>query len=1586
MTKEEINLFNRLCEIRSKGADLLDEPFMSGVKTGTIEKYSDQAHFIYELLQNADDVSSTKCHFDLYEDKLVFIHNGTKKFTLSDPENEKIDKINGKLGDINAITSIGNSSKNIEAKIGKFGVGFKAVFQYTSTPHIYDPNIKFKIERFIVPVLLDDDYSERKTEETVFVFPFDNPKTSASIAVEDIFDKMQKLVLPILFLNNLTEISYSYNRKTGSYKKKLVEKRLMDNTDMELFKFDHINDGKVTHDRLWLFSRKNEENFKYSVGFFIDEKNKLIGREYPAFCYFPTKEKTGLNFIIHAPFLLTDSREGIRAANMHNCNLIDQLADLAGKSLVYLRDLGLEKNQYMIDDSVFDVIPYKDNFADLYSKSEISFKPFYTKIKEVFLDEKIIPARNGYSYSKESFWALYPPVSELLSDEQLSYMFGKENAKWVFASFGRYETNRTNRELSQYIENIISRYLDDEEIFRRINSSFVEKYGIEWLLHLYEYIGERTNRIESAKKYPIFLDSNGKATAAFDNNDEEILFLSSSVSTDLKVINQDLYKYEVTKKLVKAMGLSEPSLKNEIYNQILPLYDEEGDLDTEEHFMKFFAYYKECAQTDIDKFIELIKDKKFVSYYSQENKEVYRGEASTIYYPSEFLKRYFASKKNTRFLGIEEYSKMIQPNEEKILLSFFKEIGIAFEPRIIKYYYSTEEVKKINRKWERSTWYSEWFDYRVDGLVEAILSVTNENKNEVSTMVWNQLVESNKKLKIERKNSNIFRKGFYRYYFRQEHKIPIDSLQMDILTKTSWIMNKEGNLVAPETLTWNELNNLYNVSDDDIDEIYELLNIKPLVNTEYSENLSKEDQLKIALADELFAAGIKADDIKEFKEYILSKRATDMENQHDSNSIELDNSITEKTKNVIKNIANKVTNKENEEKDKLKNKQKEPFDEEEIISNEEDEYIRPTVDYKKKIEQAQEKSALEIAKITQLEELQEQVENSKKYSCGWFKSLLQLEMFSTTDNAMNNREVSITFGKIEKEENTNRVYILKHPNRYIPAFMEDLSDIPMVIQDVNQTFKVTIEVASVRGYSLRVKIKPNEQIETVDLTMVKSISIEAKNPGFILAELINKFNDLGYDDDFDLQENLCENIKFIFGPPGTGKTTHLAKDVIIPLTKDDVKILVLTPTNKAADVLTSRIMEIAQNNDYKNWLMRFGLTNEEKIEQSGVFRERSTDIRKFSKSVVVTTIARFPYDYFMTDNNRIFLNGINWDYIIVDEASMIPLVNIIYPLYRKTPKQFIIAGDPFQIEPITAVDYWKDENIYTMVELNSFDNPQTIPYTYEVELLTTQYRSTPSIGRLFSKFSYGGILNHFRSEESKKELNMEEFIDVSSVNILKFPVQKYESIYKAKKLHGSSNYHIYSAIFTYEMIVYMSKIYSKNEPEKKLTIGIIAPYRAQSDLIEKLLSTYDLPANVDVQVGTIHGFQGDECDMIFAVFNPPPYISDSPNVFLNKRNIINVSISRARDYLFIVMPDENTDKVSNLKLLGRIEKLCKEENASRFDSSEIEKIIFNNDKYIEDNSFSTTHQIVNVYGLPEMKYEIRSEESAVDIQVHKDSK
>ena len=652
-----------------------------------------------------------------------------------------------------------------------------------------------------------------------------------------------------------------------------------------------------------------------------------------------------------------------------------------------------------------------------------------------------------------------------------------------------------------------------------------------------------------------------------------------------------------------------------------------------------------------------------------------------------------------------------------------------------------------------------------------------------------------------------------------------------------------------------------------------------------------------------------------------------------------------------------------------------------------DEYTPKTVDYQKKIEKAKAKSDAEIDLIEQMEELQQKAVDSKRYTFGWFKALLELEARESNENADNSKEVSISFGKVVPEGASNRTLILKQPSSYIPRFMEELADIPLILVFENETKKLPIEVISIRSFTLRVKLKPNADMRGIDFNAVKEARITAQNPVFLLEELKNQFAKLELDDDYDMQENLCSNIDFVFGPPGTGKTTYLANEIIIPMMKqyDKCNVLVLTPTNKAADVITKKIQEVmGDDTSYKEWLVRFGSTDDDSIEKAGLFKDKTFDLRGLERIVTITTIDRFPYDFFMPNGERHYIRNQRYDYIIFDEASMISLVKIIYPLFHRQPRKFIVAGDPFQIEPVVHLDMSTGENIYTMVKLNSFSEPKTIPYDYDVKLLTTQYRSIPIIGDLFSRMTYDGVLEHDRTSEEQVYIDFGDQLDVKSMNIIKFPVSKYESIYRTKRLNGKTPYHIYSALFAYEFTAWLSNIISQHNPQKGIRIGVIAAYKAQADMIERLIASLKLPDTISVQTGTIHGFQGDECEIIISVYNPPPSISPKKEMFLNKKNIINVSISRARDYLFILMPDDDTENVNNLLLIKKMESIIKESDEYiEYSSNYIEQLMFGKPNYLEENAFSTSHQSVNVYGLPEQKYEIRSEDNAIDIQIHK---
>ena len=81
----------------------------------------------------------------------------------------------------------------------------------------------------------------------------------------------------------------------------------------------------------------------------------------------------------------------------------------------------------------------------------------------------------------------------------------------------------------------------------------------------------------------------------------------------------------------------------------------------------------------------------------------------------------------------------------------------------------------------------------------------------------------------------------------------------------------------------------------------------------------------------------------------------------------------------------------------------------------------------------------------------------------------------------------------------------------------------------------------------------------------------------------------------------------------------------------------------------------------------------------------------------------------------------------------------------------------------------------------------------------------------------------------------------------------------------------------------------------------------------------EVPDTISVQTGTIHGFQGDECEIIISVYNPPPSITPKKEMFLNKKNIINVSISSLAIKTTVIKEDETLKShVGNRSVLNHM--------------------------------------------------------------------
>ncbi|WP_445457723.1 AAA domain-containing protein [Flavobacterium sp. HNIBRBA15423] len=676
-----------------------------------------------------------------------------------------------------------------------------------------------------------------------------------------------------------------------------------------------------------------------------------------------------------------------------------------------------------------------------------------------------------------------------------------------------------------------------------------------------------------------------------------------------------------------------------------------------------------------------------------------------------------------------------------------------------------------------------------------------------------------------------------------------------------------------------------------------------------------------------------------------------------------------------------------------------------------DDEMRKIVDEKRK----------ELEVIAHRKELRESL-SINQYSYKWFLDFIEIQKLQDNESDVSKPEQEISFFAAEWEVDSQRLIKLKDPNRNVTPTIEYCTDFTAIFTFNNRkSLEVKVQDISKKGQVVWAMLSKPKDLIDANLKDVKRVELKFSRSVNLLDRLYNAFKRLGHEkdweDNYNLKENLSHEIHFIFGPPGTGKTTTIAERLAKLMNeKPNLKVLVLTPTNKAADVLTERIMSKVGHDDH--WLVRYGATFSNDVIERDLLKDKATFIYDaYPKCVCISTIHRIPYEEItlkIEEKELITsrLSDMDWDYVIFDESSMIPLSYIMYALHKCKSQfenkitQYWIGGDPYQIPPVMDIDnedlpsdFNKEANIYSLIGLESFDvnEQQLIPIYGEnnkIENLKIQYRSIELIGSLFSKFTYNDSLKHDRSSRKDSSKNVRPLpekvqqLGIKQITLLKFPINLDDSVYSPSKLRKSP-YHIYSAILVLEMIIHFEKNMNNDEV---WTIGIVCPYRSQATLINKMIESLDLNHNLNIITDTVHGFQGDECDIVYFVLNPPNHSISHPSygAFVHKHYLINVAISRAKDYLVILYPDNNTQGINNLVKINQdnshsIEDILKNKMDVKLDditihSSTIEEKLFGDSKFIEKNIVTNKHQLVNVYNVAQKKYIVKEGTTAIDIQ------
>ncbi len=407
---------NALDELRKKREKWVDanreNNFEEGIKHLLTDLYPDNAHFIYELLQNAEDAGASEVRFVLNEDRVTFEHNGHRLFSLTD---------------VDAITSIGFSTKKDDhTSIGMFGIGFKAVFAYTATPEIESGPFHFRIRDLVVPDttnLFPGSLGDRKTR---FVFPFDNPKKPPEKARTEIKENLRQLdANTLLFLSNICKIDYQFPDLTPGY----LERKEGTN-DKNRIEISTMHPGNLAPDSIHYLRFTKEVNIRdedgkskccrIAVAFSMDKPENQDWKIKPlngqVSIYFPTaKEPYNLRFHLHAPFASTVARSSVRQCPS-NDELRNHIAELIAESMIIIREQSLLNVEFLA------TLP---NDKDL-------IPPFYFPIQKRLIEEfntnKLVPMKQGGHAAASEAYRGSRRLSDLINDEDLATLLEKDSS------------------------------------------------------------------------------------------------------------------------------------------------------------------------------------------------------------------------------------------------------------------------------------------------------------------------------------------------------------------------------------------------------------------------------------------------------------------------------------------------------------------------------------------------------------------------------------------------------------------------------------------------------------------------------------------------------------------------------------------------------------------------------------------------------------------------------------------------------------------------------------------------------------------------------------------------------------------------------------------------------------------------------------------------------------------------------------------------------------------------------------------------------------------------------------------------------